>query len=156
PSTLTAWESDRDPSGEVRTKYAYFLEGLSKKLAGQEQPEPAPTAGQDGDAANTNAADDDVESLAVPEPYVLCGEAAVQRAAGFTQHPDPADRGTSTQPQPPAPVPAAGEATAPATNKQSARPAASRQPSGRSAGRFSRRLRTRHPHRAPRDRRPRR
>ncbi|MFJ3336131.1 helix-turn-helix domain-containing protein [Streptomyces sp. NPDC086766] len=32
PSTVGGWESGRDPSGEVREKYAYFLEGARTKL----------------------------------------------------------------------------------------------------------------------------
>ncbi|MFP1660555.1 helix-turn-helix domain-containing protein [Streptomyces cavourensis] len=31
-STLTAWETGREPTGEPRTKYAYLLEGLAAKL----------------------------------------------------------------------------------------------------------------------------
>ncbi|MFJ1562312.1 helix-turn-helix domain-containing protein [Streptomyces mirabilis] len=31
-STVGGWESGRDPSGEVRQKYAYFLDGARTKL----------------------------------------------------------------------------------------------------------------------------
>ncbi|GGP78181.1 helix-turn-helix transcriptional regulator [Streptomyces abikoensis] len=34
PSTVAAWEKDRDPVGETRTKYAYLLDGLAAKFAG--------------------------------------------------------------------------------------------------------------------------
>ncbi|AWW41292.1 helix-turn-helix domain-containing protein [Streptomyces cadmiisoli] len=37
PSTVGGWESGRDPSGEVREKYAYFLEGARAKLAAAAQ-----------------------------------------------------------------------------------------------------------------------
>ncbi|MFD6312016.1 helix-turn-helix domain-containing protein [Streptomyces nigra] len=33
PSTLSGWEGGRDPAGEIRTKYAYLLDGLNAKLA---------------------------------------------------------------------------------------------------------------------------
>ncbi|MET7941894.1 helix-turn-helix transcriptional regulator [Streptomyces sp. NPDC005302] len=32
PSTVGGWESGRDPSGEIREKYAYFLDGARTKL----------------------------------------------------------------------------------------------------------------------------
>lgn len=133
PSTLTAWESDRDPSGDVRAKYAYLLEGLSAKLAEQEgepeperdedaepepdsEPEPV-GAGSGGGAGSAGGAGsgvgdgDDVETLAVPEPCVLCGDLAGQRVAGFAQHLDPADCGRAAG----SPVPAAPAPEAPAT-----------------------------------------
>ncbi|MFE1292955.1 helix-turn-helix domain-containing protein [Streptomyces sp. NPDC058751] len=34
PSTVGGWESGRDPSGEVREKYAYFIEGARVRLTG--------------------------------------------------------------------------------------------------------------------------
>ncbi|QNS02371.1 helix-turn-helix domain-containing protein [Streptomyces xanthii] len=124
PSTVAAWESDRDPAGEVRTKYAYLLDGLAAKLAPQPEPaepaepaEPSPAspptttaqAAQDTNDTNstsgTNDEDDDVETLAVPEPCVLCGAPAGQRVAGFPQHLDPADCATAA-PQAPAAEPA--------------------------------------------------
>ena len=104
PSTLSGWESGRDPAGEIRTKYAYLLDGLNAKLATVSETETAPAVeqpvtsdtaatvtplsspdlGQDGDG-------DDVELLAAPEPCVLCGRPAGQRVAGFAQHLTPAD-----------------------------------------------------------------
>ncbi|WP_143642273.1 helix-turn-helix domain-containing protein, partial [Streptomyces viridochromogenes] len=47
PSTIAGWESGRDPSGEVREKYAYFLEGARTKLSADSTPqvtEPTPQA----------------------------------------------------------------------------------------------------------------
>ncbi|KFF98869.1 hypothetical protein IQ62_22190 [Streptomyces scabiei] len=44
PSTLSGWESGRDPAGEIRTKYAYLLDGLNAKLA--TETEAAPVAEQ--------------------------------------------------------------------------------------------------------------
>ncbi|MER6014884.1 helix-turn-helix domain-containing protein [Streptomyces bluensis] len=99
PSTLSGWESDRDPAGETRTKYAYLLDGLNARLATGTTP--APTEEQSavaGAAAVTDTpssspapGQDEVELLAVPESCVLCGAPAVQRVAGFVQHLDPFD-----------------------------------------------------------------
>ncbi|MGW9597733.1 helix-turn-helix domain-containing protein [Streptomyces chartreusis] len=36
PSTVRGWEAGRDPSGEVRKKYAYFLDGVRTRLAAEE------------------------------------------------------------------------------------------------------------------------
>ncbi|MFC5156001.1 helix-turn-helix domain-containing protein [Streptomyces amakusaensis] len=100
PSTLSSWESGRDPSGEVRTKYAYLLDGLAAKFAAQPPAteSPAPEVEVDGPT-------DDVEVLAVPEPCVLCGYPASHRMDGFAQHLDPAD----CQPAPALPVSAPAE-----------------------------------------------
>ncbi|MEU6395339.1 transcriptional regulator, partial [Streptomyces sp. NPDC046939] len=117
PSTLTAWESDRDPSGEVRTKYAYFLEGLSKKLAEQD-PQPSPATTQ----PPVEGGDDDVETLAVPEPCVLCGELAVQRVAGFAQHLTPTDCGRPVTPPAPEARPSASTAPPPAPGHPASAP----------------------------------
>ncbi|SOE06734.1 DNA-binding transcriptional regulator [Streptomyces sp. Ag109_G2-15] len=97
PSTVGGWEAGRDPSGEVREKYAYFLEGARTKLAAtaaeaapaEEPADVAPAeAGQEADH-------DDVEALSAPEPCVLCGQPASRQVAGFPQHLDPADCGTA-------------------------------------------------------------
>ncbi|GGZ60655.1 hypothetical protein GCM10010387_62920 [Streptomyces inusitatus] len=122
PSTLSGWESGRDPSGEIRTKYAYLLDGLAAKFATE------PPAVEDGvDLVDIDPASeetpseaaalapgndepaDDVEALAVPEPCVLCGNPASHRMDGFAQHLDPAD----CHPTPTPPV-AASPAVAPA------------------------------------------
>lgn len=123
PSTLSGWESGRDPAGEIRTKYAYLLDGLNAKLATGSETETAPAAEQPvmSDTAATvtplsppdlgqDEDGDDVELLAVPEPCVLCGRPAGQRVAGFAQHLTPADcRPTATK----APAaPPAGQPTA--------------------------------------------
>ncbi|MGW1619926.1 helix-turn-helix transcriptional regulator [Streptomyces sp. NPDC002172] len=107
PSTVTGWETGRDPSGELRTKYAYLLDGLAAKLT---PPAPPPadeaTAPQPAlDESTTSPAAgggvaagdgmDDVEALAVPEPCVLCGQLARHQVAGFPQHLDPAQCATS-------------------------------------------------------------
>ncbi|MCX4878084.1 DNA-binding transcriptional regulator [Streptomyces sp. NBC_00847] len=103
PSTLSGWESGRDPVGEVRTKYAYLLEGLNAKLATETETETtAESAAERPVASGTAAAavastsstepgqdEDEVELLAVAEPCVLCGSPAKQRVAGFAQHLDP-------------------------------------------------------------------
>ncbi|MDT0477895.1 helix-turn-helix transcriptional regulator [Streptomyces sp. DSM 41014] len=42
PSTVGGWESGRDPGGEVRDKYAYFLQGARTRLAARTEPPAAP------------------------------------------------------------------------------------------------------------------
>ncbi|MEU8548886.1 helix-turn-helix transcriptional regulator [Streptomyces roseoverticillatus] len=147
PSTITAWEKDRDPVGEMRTKYAYLLDGLAAKFttdtasvtpsatepavaqapAAADAPSPSPAAEEGGEG-------DEVEVLAVPEPCVLCGHPAAHRVAGFVQHLDPADCQTAaaaTSGKPTAPP--AQPATAPA-GKPSSRAPRTPSPSGRSQG----------------------
>ncbi|MGW3036140.1 helix-turn-helix domain-containing protein [Streptomyces sp. NPDC001178] len=97
PSTVKGWESGRDPSGEVREKYAYFLEGAKAKLAAEaadvseEAPAEAPEDEVRADAEPTADQDDDVDVLATPQPCVLCGQPARHQVAGFPQHLDPAE-----------------------------------------------------------------
>lgn len=115
PSTVAGWETGRDPSGELRTKYAYLLDGLAAKLAppapppanGATAPQPAldestpaPAPGE-GLAAGDDM--DDVEALAAPEPCVLCGQPARHQVAGFPQHLDPAQC-SAAAPAPAAPA----------------------------------------------------
>ncbi|MFC0843309.1 helix-turn-helix domain-containing protein [Streptomyces noboritoensis] len=85
PSTVTGWETGRDPSGEVRTRYAYLLEGLRERL------ESEPEAVVEPETSSVDDVGDDVELLGAPEPCVLCGRPARQRVAGFAQHLDPAE-----------------------------------------------------------------
>ncbi|MER6917980.1 helix-turn-helix domain-containing protein [Streptomyces spiralis] len=139
PSTVGGWESGRDPSGEVREKYAYFLEGARAKMAAaaaeeawdEETPdeEGAAEEGVDDTPARTVSVEqepgpadaDDVEALPAPQPCVLCGQPASHQVAGFPQHLDPADCGTAERthtrepapPQRPAPHTEPGR-TAPA------------------------------------------
>ncbi|MEV1092362.1 helix-turn-helix transcriptional regulator [Streptomyces microflavus] len=111
PSTVAGWETGRDPSGELRTKYAYLLDGLAAKLApptappADEATTPQPTdevtaPTPAGDESTTSPASgggvaagddmDDIEALVAPEPCVLCGQLARHQVAGFPQHLDPA------------------------------------------------------------------
>ncbi|MFI5966396.1 helix-turn-helix domain-containing protein [Streptomyces asoensis] len=100
PSTVSGWEAGRDPAGDTRTKYAYLLEGLSAKLttdpdaAAPVSEQPA-TDGATRTVIPTSAEpaqdSDEVETLAVAQPCVLCGAPASQQVAGFVQHLDPAD-----------------------------------------------------------------
>lgn len=98
-STVAGWEAGREPSGEVREKYAYFLEGARTKLAEEKAggtPAEEPDEAVHADAGRTAAEDDqveddDVEVLAAPQPCVLCGQPARHQVAGFPQHLDPAD-----------------------------------------------------------------
>ncbi len=88
PSTVGGWESGRDPGGEVREKYAYFLERAHEKLhpaAVEEAPVVAADQGRQQEDL------DEVEPLPVPRPCVLCGRPAAHQVAGFPQHLDPAD-----------------------------------------------------------------
>nr|BFD87917.1 hypothetical protein StreXyl84_73180 [Streptomyces sp. Xyl84] len=56
PSTVGGWESGRDPSGEVREKYAYFLSGARARLAQRTGPaEPTGAAEQEREPAPTVA-----------------------------------------------------------------------------------------------------
>ncbi|MFF0745776.1 helix-turn-helix domain-containing protein [Streptomyces sp. NPDC004111] len=109
PSTVSGWESGREPAGEVRARYAYLLDGLREKLADAARDTPAGPAPQDPPPAPEGAPAqdapqgyDDVETLAAPEPCVLCGSPARHRMDGFAQHIDPAE----CAPAAPDPVPA--------------------------------------------------
>ncbi|MFF7069721.1 helix-turn-helix domain-containing protein [Streptomyces pseudovenezuelae] len=106
-STVGGWESGREPSGQVREKYAYFLEGARTKLAAAEPADPAdPVDSVDGVAhAEDEMGLDDVDVLSEPQPCVLCGRPARHQVEGFPQHLDSADcaPGDSAQPVPPAP-----------------------------------------------------
>lgn len=136
PSTVSGWESGRDPAGEVRTKYAYLLEGLSSKLTTDtdtdtDTAEPAAEQPMADSAVHTAISSpppelehdsDEVELLAVAQPCVLCGAPADQRVAGFVQHLNPADCHAA-----PAGTPESPPAAPPARETQ-ARPRAARPP----------------------------
>jgi transcriptional regulator with XRE-family HTH domain len=145
PSTLSGWESGRDPAGEIRTKYAYLLDGLNAKLAteteseteSETETEVAPAAEQpvtSGTAATVTPLSspglgqdedgDDVELLVAPEPCVLCSHPAGQRVAGFAQHLTPADcrpTATGASAAPPAGQPTAHTSEAPLRTTRPAR-----------------------------------
>ncbi|MFI0975880.1 helix-turn-helix domain-containing protein [Streptomyces sp. NPDC021093] len=120
PSTVSGWEAGRDPVGEIRTKYAYLLDGLRDKLgsaAAERTDEPdadldsvpdhedAAPAGPDQGPGQEQEDDGDVEVLSAAEPCVLCGRPALHRMDGFAQHLDPADcQADPTTPPAPAPV----------------------------------------------------
>ncbi|MGX4695458.1 helix-turn-helix domain-containing protein [Streptomyces sp. JNUCC 63] len=106
PSTVGGWESGRDPSGEVREKYAYFLEGARTKLAaaaGEEAPagEPVDAVAAEAEQETGTGQDDvdDVGVLSASQPCVLCGRPARHQVAGFPQHLDPAECGTAEHTQ---------------------------------------------------------
>ncbi len=130
-STVAGWETGRDPSGETREKYAYFLEGARTKLAavaaeshgaeaggGPEEPgDPAElhdTEELDGTRAVVHDGDDGA-TLTTPQPCVLCGQPAHHQVAGFPQHLAPADCGTPTPSAP------SGHGTPPTPASASAR-----------------------------------
>ncbi|WUN99997.1 helix-turn-helix transcriptional regulator [Streptomyces sp. NBC_00299] len=151
PSTVGGWETGRDPSGEVREKYAYFLEGARTKLAADaveddgpdeepvlaEEALPGEEAGVDAgtaEAEQRTAPDeaDDVEALTEPRPCVLCGQLAGHQVAGFPQHLDPAECGAAgpVQPAEPAraesPAPRVESRESASVGRQSQRPVESR------------------------------
>uniref|UniRef100_UPI001586CDA3 helix-turn-helix domain-containing protein n=1 Tax=Streptomyces sp. TRM64462 TaxID=2741726 RepID=UPI001586CDA3 len=95
-SRIGGWEAGREPSGEARDKYAYFLQQAQAKLAPpQPQPKPQPAPPEPPTptptAAPTVPDGDDVVTLATPRPCVLCGGEARHAVEGFPQHLDPAD-----------------------------------------------------------------
>ncbi|MCF3105341.1 helix-turn-helix domain-containing protein [Streptomyces roseoverticillatus] len=147
PSTVAGWESGRDPVGEIRTKYAYLLDGLAAKFAADTASvtpsAPEPAVAQAPAEAETPPASpapeegvegDEVEVLAVPEPCVLCGHPAGTRVAGFAQHLDPADcQTTAAAPAQPA-APSAPPEAAPAGKPSSRASRTTTRPSERSKG----------------------
>ncbi|MEU2338747.1 helix-turn-helix transcriptional regulator [Streptomyces sp. NPDC013172] len=93
PSTVGGWESGRDPSGEMRVKYAYFLDGAKAQLAAdsaRQAPVDEPEAQVVADTGRAVGQDDDVSVLATPQPCVLCGQPVRYQVAGFPQHLDAA------------------------------------------------------------------
>ncbi|MFI8235014.1 helix-turn-helix domain-containing protein [Streptomyces sp. NPDC085900] len=140
PSTVGGWEAGRDPSSEVREKYAYFLEGAKAKLAAaaaetlqaaEEVPaeEPEDEGRADAEPA-AGGQDEDVDVLAAPQPCVLCGQPARHQVAGFPQHLNPAECSNDAPPadtNPPAvpekraPRPEPGRAQPPAQQRQTGR-----------------------------------
>ncbi|MFJ6393920.1 helix-turn-helix domain-containing protein [Streptomyces sp. NPDC091972] len=117
-STVGGWESGREPSGEVREKYAYFLEGARTKLAASAAAEVS--AGASGLEGAGRADDAGGEVLPVPEPCVLCGQPARHQVEGFPQHLDPAECGTTA----PAPEPVRPHEPAPRKESRPPAPAA--------------------------------
>ncbi|MFF4763199.1 helix-turn-helix domain-containing protein [Streptomyces sp. NPDC001292] len=107
PSTIGGWESGRDPSGEVREKYAYFLQGARTKLAtaatddslAEEPADDAPAEAVNAEQETGQDGVDDVEALSAPQPCVLCGQPASHQVAGFPQHLEPTECGTAEETQ---------------------------------------------------------
>ncbi|MDT9695280.1 hypothetical protein [Streptomyces sp. P17] len=118
PSTVAGWESGRDPSGEVREKYAYFLNGARDKLAAAVAEE-AP-AEEPADAHQESGDDDVVVTLAAVESCVLCGEPARHQVAVSRSTWIPRNAAPPSPHRSPSPVgrpPSAGR-TAPCTRRQ--------------------------------------
>ncbi|MCX5009234.1 helix-turn-helix domain-containing protein [Streptomyces sp. NBC_00638] len=95
PSTVGGWESGRDPGGEVREKYAYFLQGARTRLAASAAQDVPDEERQDDvpPEVEENPGQDDDNVLATPQPCVLCGQPAYHQVEGFPQHLDPAECG---------------------------------------------------------------
>ncbi|WP_172384192.1 helix-turn-helix transcriptional regulator [Streptomyces sp. MNP-20] len=135
PSTVGGWEAGRDPSGEVRGRYAYFLGQAEGKVQARlgaagpdEQPaepvgptaeaaeQPAEAAAAPAEAAEPTpspttaapAASAPQDQLPEPQPCVLCGRPARDQVEGYPQHLDAAECAAS------APHAEADTATAPA------------------------------------------
>ncbi|MFE1836027.1 helix-turn-helix domain-containing protein [Streptomyces sviceus] len=97
-STVGGWESGREPSGQVREKYAYFLEGARTKLAAADPVDDVADAEREADL-------DDVDVLPEPRPCVLCGRPARHQVEGYPQHLDSADCASGEPAPPVAPAP---------------------------------------------------
>ncbi|WP_329126662.1 helix-turn-helix domain-containing protein [Streptomyces sp. NBC_01465] len=95
PSTVRGWEAGREPAGEIRTKYAYLLDGLRAKLH-PENEQTAEDSDGEGDIEGDGA--EDVE-LAVAAPCVLCGQPARHQVEGFPQHLTPEECAEAAPPQ---------------------------------------------------------
>ncbi|MER7841798.1 helix-turn-helix transcriptional regulator [Streptomyces sp. NPDC096040] len=115
-STLSGWEAGRDPSGDTRERYAYFLEQAQATLdsptaADTDTPATDDPGSDPVETAGTTTADDhqddgdDQNELPVPQPCVLCGQLARHQVAGFPQHLDPAECTTAPTAAQPAPAP---------------------------------------------------
>ncbi|MET8788183.1 helix-turn-helix transcriptional regulator, partial [Streptomyces sp. NPDC004589] len=120
-STVGGWESGREPGGELRENYAYFLEGAAAKLGHTAETAAAPAdvpATEPGDEADQADVLDGVDELVVPQPCVLCGQPARHQVEGFPQHLDPAECGSAE----PAPASAAAPAVVTAEPEPSAPP----------------------------------
>ncbi|WP_405656286.1 helix-turn-helix domain-containing protein [Streptomyces sp. RK9] len=119
-STLAAWEAGRDPSGELRGRYVYFLQqaeerhgrrgeepgGASEDPAAGSGSGPAASEAAVPEAVAAHAVRDDAEAvddqgeLAEPRPCVLCGRPARHQVEGYPQHLDPAEC-AAPAPEPP-------------------------------------------------------
>ncbi|GGZ30020.1 helix-turn-helix domain-containing protein [Streptomyces nitrosporeus] len=123
-STLSAWEAGRDPSGETRAKYGYFLDGLAAKLGTPAHAKTPPPPKSPSGGTDNAEPDEGVIQLADSEPCVLCGHPAAQRMAGFAQHLDAAEchaaapaADGSVEPAPRRPEPSAPAPQRPAADR---------------------------------------
>ncbi|MFJ4007549.1 helix-turn-helix domain-containing protein [Streptomyces sp. NPDC090023] len=105
PSTVSGWETGRDPSGEIREKYAYFLNGAQEKLRTQNDTPPHPETSPTTEHTTTDKEQD--EPHPTPQPCVLCGAPATDEVEGYPQHlhPDDCTHPHPTPPQPETPTP---------------------------------------------------
>ncbi|GHF11911.1 hypothetical protein GCM10014715_79550 [Streptomyces spiralis] len=130
PSTLGGWESGRDPSGDVREQYVYFLQQAGEKVRSRTATEPPAPATHPAHAAPMESGElggddgEDLVQLVTPAPCLLCGQPAQFALAGVPQHLDTAECNTaSSTPQTPAtpPQPEAAKQKPPATRRTAAR-----------------------------------
>lgn len=146
-STIGGWEAGREPGGEQREKYAYFLEGAAAKLTAATAasvPAPGDAPVDEPPAADRAEVLDDVDELTTPQACVLCGQPARHQVAGFPQHLNPAECATAAlvpaaEPAPDADVAAPGQTAdskpARARRTESAQSARSGRQAGRGGGR---------------------
>ena len=175
PSTLSGWESGRDPAGEVRAKYAYLLDGLERQARHRDRHH----SGADSGAvrcvrhccggrhrhvfAGTRPGRGRGGAARRARVVVLCGRPAQQRVAGFAQHLDPVrlPGNTRRNPEAPAPAPsalaarAAYSTPAPSGRRERRGPARAGVPGAVRAGRLDPRSGARRARRAPGRRRSR-
>lgn len=78
-STVAGWEAGREPAGELRTRYAYFLHQAQDKLAAHQAPAPT-TAAPAGDTEHGQEPAADAPA-AVPMPTTPAVAAAAAAAA---------------------------------------------------------------------------
>ncbi|MFD5628470.1 helix-turn-helix domain-containing protein [Streptomyces sp. NPDC127072] len=100
PSTVGGWESGREPAGEVRERYAYFLQGARTKLEEPASPQKSVPVDESSATAEHEGSGgaDEVETLPASEACVLCGYPALHQVAGFPQHLDPDECGGPDEP----------------------------------------------------------
>ncbi|MCG0068453.1 helix-turn-helix domain-containing protein [Streptomyces tricolor] len=132
PSTLGGWEAGRDPSGETREQYAYFLRQAEEKIRARAAvaAEPPAEAGPPAPPAQEADGNEDQAELAEPQPCVLCGQPARHEVAGYPQHLDPAECSAAVTTVTTAPASAPTPTTAAAEEP----PALRRRPARRGSG----------------------
>ncbi|MFJ4714284.1 helix-turn-helix domain-containing protein [Streptomyces sp. NPDC088785] len=102
PSSVSAWEAgSREPSGDVRTKYAYLLDGLAEKLAAPPQATPESGATDDTRAEQRPGSEPSRPAGNPPETAETVDTAETAASAGAVDGAGDADEvETLTAPEP--------------------------------------------------------